>query len=91
MSPREEARVKVRNAKGLHLHVASLIARAASRFECDITLVKEDIRADGKSVMSITLLAAPRGTELGLICDGEDATAATQQLVQLFEESFGAP
>ena len=79
------------NAKGLHLHVARLIARAASRFECDITLVKDDIRADGKSVMSITLLAAPKGTELELICDGEDATAAVEHLAQLFEEAFGAP
>ena len=91
MPPLCEARVQVQNEKGLHLHVASLIARAATQFQCDVTLVKGDIRANGKSVMSITLLAAPRGTELDLICEGDDATTAAEHLSQLFEDRFGAP
>ena len=91
MPPVCEARVHVRNEKGLHLHVASLIARAAGKFECEVTLVKGEIRANGKSVMSITLLAAPRGTELELICEGDDAATAAEELSRLFEERFGAP
>ena len=91
MSDTCEARVTVRNEKGLHLHVASLIARAAGKFECEVTLSRGEIRANGKSVMSITLLAAPRGTELDLICEGSDAKEAAEHLIQAFEEQFGAP
>ena len=91
MPPVCETNVHVLNAKGPHLHVASLIARAATQFACDVTLVKGEIRANGKSVMSITLLAAPRGTELELICDGDDAATAVEQLAQLFADRFDAP
>ena len=40
--------------------------------------------------MSLTLLAAPCGTELDLICEGKDADQAMTQLVDLFEIRFGA-
>jgi len=80
--------VRVLNDKGIHLYVASLIAKAASRFECDITFTKGDLRVNGKSVMSLTLLAAGKGTSLRIIAEGPDAEAAVAFFVDFFASGF---
>ena len=91
MAQRRSTTVEVRNEKGLHLHVASLVAKAASRFDAEVFLEKGDLRANAKSVMSLALLAAPRGTRLTLWAEGSDAAEAVETLATLFEEGFGVP
>jgi phosphocarrier protein len=92
MQPVAERRVAVRNEKGIHLHVATLLARAASRFASEIYLARDDrLRVNGKSVMSITLLAATKGTRLRLIAEGPDAAEAVACLAELFASGFGVP
>lgn len=83
-----ERDVRVLNEKGIHLYVASLIANAATRFACDITFQRNDLRVNGKSVMSLTLLAAGRGATLRVIADGPDAEAAVAFFVDFFANGF---
>lgn len=85
------AHVVVRNERGLHLHVASLLAREASAFSSEVFLKRGEVTANAKSVMSLALLAAPCGTELELSASGDDADAAVALLARRFEAKFDAP
>jgi phosphocarrier protein len=43
---------------------------------------------DGKSIMGLLLLAAPRGAELTILADGDDAPQAVAALAELVERGF---
>ena len=80
----------INNEKGLHARPAALFAQAASAFSSTIDVFNEDtqIQADGKSVMSMLMLAAPQGTKLRLTITGEDASMAMAELSDLICRGF---
>jgi phosphocarrier protein len=47
------------------------------------------IGVDGKSILGILTLAAPCGTELQLVADGDDAADALAALADLVADGFG--
>ena len=79
----------VPNKAGLHARAAARLVATASGFQSSIELANEEKRVDGKSILSLMLLAAPQGSELTLILDGEDEQAALQAILALIEERFG--
>jgi phosphocarrier protein NPr len=91
MGSEHSAVVVVLNERGLHLHVASLLARDASAFDCEVFLRRGEVVANAKSVMSLALLAAPCGTELDLSATGQDAEEAVRRLSARFAAKFDAP
>jgi phosphocarrier protein len=77
------------NRLGLHARAAALLVKTASRFSSEITIKKEDMEVNGKSIMGILLLAAPKGSDILLMIDGPDEELAMQQLAELIEDGFG--
>lgn len=77
------------NRLGLHARAAALLVKTASRFSSEITIKKEDMEVNGKSIMGILLLAAPKGSDILLMIDGSDEEPAMQQLAELIEDGFG--
>ncbi len=77
------------NRLGLHARAAALLVKTASRFASEITIKKEDMEVNGKSIMGILLLAAPKGSDILLMIDGSDEELAMQQLAELIEDGFG--
>ncbi|MFO7811334.1 MAG: HPr family phosphocarrier protein [Pelovirga sp.] len=77
------------NRLGLHARAAALLVKTASRFSSEITIKKEDMEVNGKSIMGILLLAAPKGSDILLMIDGSDEELAMQQLAELIEDGFG--
>ena len=71
--PTESRSVTIENAQGLHMRPAYLFAEEAARFDSTIEVVKDDLRIDGKSVLSILTLGASKGTEIQLNATGPDA------------------
>ena len=67
---------------------AYLFAETAARFQSQIELVKDDVRIDGKSVLSILTLGAAKGTVLELNAAGPDALEAVDALSQLLGSDF---
>lgn len=67
---------------------AYLFAETAAKFQCQIEVVKDDLRIDGKSVLSILTLGAAKGTTLELNATGPDAVEAINALTQLMEAGF---
>lgn len=80
----------VSNPLGIHARPASAFVQAAIEFESEINVTNLDSGnvADGKSVMSMLMLAAPKGTHIRLEIKGRDAEKAMSDLSALIEGGF---
>jgi phosphotransferase system HPr (HPr) family protein len=86
-----EQRVVVINRLGLHARAAALLVRTASCFQSLLRLERIDgtAAADAKSILSVLMLAAARGTELRATAEGIDERDAIVALGRLFADGFG--
>ncbi|MCD6188068.1 MAG: HPr family phosphocarrier protein [Desulfuromusa sp.] len=80
---------KIVNRLGLHARAAAQFVQTANKFSSEITLLKDDIEVNGKSIMGILLLAAPQGTELAVVVEGLDEQRAMDVIAALIEDGFG--
>ena len=69
--------VTVVNALGLHARAAARFVQLAARFTSQVRVARDARVMDGKSIMGILLLAAPRGTTLTISADGADEQEAS--------------
>jgi len=79
----------IRNRLGLHARVAALLVKTANHFVSEITLEKDGLEVNGKSIMGILMLAASKGSKITLKAEGKDATQAIKALGELIENRFG--
>ena len=86
-----ERRVIVVNRLGLHARAAAKLVRTAGSFRSSVRLVRADGAgaADAKSILSVLVLAAARGTELRVEASGADEREALDAVCALFEQGFG--
>ncbi|MBS0358024.1 MAG: HPr family phosphocarrier protein [Proteobacteria bacterium] len=82
-------KVTIVNKLGLHARAAAKFVSHASHYESEAYLIKGNDRANGKSIMSVMLLAASHGTELELQTTGKDEVEMMQDLEKLIQEKFG--
>src|SRR4051812_28326843 len=80
--------VTVINPQGFHARPADMFARVANQFRSHIEVEKDGTRVDGKSMITLLLLAATQGTQLRLEASGPDADAALNALATLFAQGF---
>ena len=80
--------VTVVNKLGLHARAAAKFVGCASSFSSQIKAGTDGNMVDGKSIMSVMMLAAGKGTVLDLQIDGEDEVAAHAALVELIGNRF---
>jgi phosphocarrier protein HPr len=79
----------IRNKLGLHARAAALLVKTANNYAADITIEKDGIEVNGKSIMGILMLAASRGSKVTLKVEGKDAVEAMQTLGELIGNKFG--
>ncbi|HEY7895302.1 MAG TPA: HPr family phosphocarrier protein [Gemmatimonadaceae bacterium] len=84
-----ERSVTIVNKNGLHARPAAELVKTASRFQSEITMVREDLEVNGKSIMGVMMLAAECGAELLVRADGPDAEQAVQAIADLVARKFG--
>lgn len=86
-----ERRVVVINRLGLHARAAAQVVRLANQFQSTLRLERTDgsATADAKSILSVLMLAASRGTELSATAEGADEHDALKALCELFARGFG--
>ena len=85
----KEAKVVVPNTLGLHARPASLFAKLAEKFRSKITVEKDGMIVNGKSIMSLLMLVAECGSTLIIKAEGPDEDEAIKALVNLVKEGFG--
>jgi phosphocarrier protein len=61
----------------------------AAKYKSEITLVRDDLEVNGKSIMGVMMLAAEYGSTLVLRANGPDAEDAVGALATLIEGKFG--
>jgi len=80
--------VKIENKLGLHARPATLIVKTASKFKSNVNIKKDDIIVNGKSIMGVMMLAAEQGSEIEIICEGEDEKEALDAISKVVEDKF---
>jgi phosphocarrier protein len=88
-SQRPEARVVIRNRKGLHARASAKFVKCAETFDAEVTVTRDGQSVGGTSIMGLMMLAAGPGVELLLTAEGPEAPEALEALVALIEAGFG--
>lgn len=81
--------LKIKNELGLHARAASALANLASKFRCEISIFKDGVEVNGKSIMGILMLAAPQGSVIKVSAVGDDAMEAIKAIEELVKRRFG--
>ena len=78
----------VLNKLGLHARAAAKLVFIANKFVSDITLVKDDKRADARSIMKILMLSASKDSIINITVEGNDEIQAMNSIEKLFQNKF---
>lgn len=85
----QETRITIINKLGLHARAASKFVSTSMAFNADISVCSNEKWVDGKSIMSVMMLAASKGTEIQIRCTGDDEVQALAALQALINDRFG--
>ncbi len=81
--------VEVVNANGIHARPAAEIVKLAGKYRAHITLARDGMEVNGKSIMGVMMLAAECGATVVIKADGDDAQDALDALAALIASRFG--
>lgn len=81
--------VFVKGDAGVHARPAMMMVKEAMKYtSCAVTLLKDDIEADCKSIMSVLGLAIISGTRLIIRAHGENEADAVRNIAEMIENDF---
>lgn len=83
-----EKLLTVKNRAGIHARPAALIAQTANKFSSEITLEKDSIVVNAKSIMGVITMGAGYNTTMKLVANGSDEVEAVEAIFNLFESKF---
>ncbi len=81
--------IEIINKLGLHARASAKLTQAASGFQSEIWLTRNNKRVNAKSIMGVMMLAASKGVTIGIEVEGSDEQAAMQTLIALISDRFG--
>lgn len=81
----------IANELGLHLRPAGLLVKTANQYKSAITVEKDGVEADGKSIIQITTLNASQHSTITVKACGPDARRAIEALGDLIINNFEEP
>ena len=84
-----ERDVQVVNPNGIHARPAAEIVKLAAKFASNITLARDGLDVNAKSIMGVMMLAAECGSIVHIKAEGTDAEAALDALAVLIVSRFG--
>jgi phosphocarrier protein len=83
-----ERRATVANELGLHARPAATFVKLAGKFRSEISITKDSMMVNGKSIMGVMTLAAECGSLLIIRAEGDDAETAARALADLVDSGF---
>lgn len=81
--------VTIPNALGMHARAAARFVRLACSFQSQVHVSRQGRTMEGKSIMGLLLLAAPKGSDLVISAEGPDEAPAVAALCDLVQRGFG--
>jgi phosphocarrier protein HPr len=85
----QHKQITIINKLGLHARAAAKLVQTASAYSSDISVLHNNKKVSGKSIMGIMMLAASRGTTVEIIAVGPDEEEAMLALETLILDRFG--
>jgi len=76
----EKKKIQILNEEGLHARPAALFVQIANKYDSNITVIKDDVEVNGKSIMGVLMLEAGKDSIIEIIAEGEDALEAIEEL-----------
>lgn len=74
---------------GIHARPAAMIVRASNKYSgADLIVEKDGEQVNGKSIMSLMMLAAGKGSQIKFIASGEGAEEMLDEIESLFARKF---
>ncbi|HVS59273.1 MAG TPA: HPr family phosphocarrier protein [Gemmatimonadaceae bacterium] len=84
-----EREAKIVNKLGIHARPAAEIVKTAGKFKSNITIVRDDLEVNAKSIMGVMMLAAEFDATIIVRATGDDAEAALDALSAVIANKFG--
>ncbi len=84
-----EREAKILNKLGIHARPAAEIVKTAGKFKSSITIVRDDLEVNAKSIMGVMMLAAECGSTIVVRAIGDDAEPALDALAAVIANKFG--
>ena len=79
----------INNELGLHMRPASLLSQMAAKYQSNITVKYNGKDFNCKSVMLLMTALIKKGSEIELVCEGDDEAEALAALVTAVETGLG--
>ncbi len=83
-----EKSFKLENKLGLHIRPAYLLAQIASKYNSQVTIIKDSLKVNATSILEIMSLNAPFGTEIKIIVEGQDEQDCIKELEEIIQRKF---
>lgn len=82
-----ESSITICNKAGLHARAASKLVGVTTQFQSSVKIGNEKL-VDGRSILSLMMLAAGKGTKLRIVVEGEDEQYALDAIQFLVNNRF---
>lgn len=81
--------IEIINKLGLHARASAKLTQTAGKYQSEVWLSRNGKRVNAKSIMGVMMLAASKGSVIGIETDGPDESDAMQALRELIGDRFG--
>ena len=81
--------VQIVNPLGLHARPAAQLVKLASKYTSEVTISRDGMPINAKSIMGVMMLAAEQGATVSISAVGTDAEDAVNALAALVAAGFG--
>jgi phosphocarrier protein len=79
---------RIKNKIGMHLRAAGEFVKLATKFASEITVMKNNKKANGKSILGLASLALGPGSSVTIIIEGDDEVEAREAIEELIDNKF---
>lgn len=77
--------LKITNVHGLHLRPAGILAAAMAKYQSKVIIKFNNKEINAKSLMSIVSACIKCGSDIDIVCNGNDEGAALDEAVSIIE------
>ena len=81
--------VMIRNNKGLHARASAKLVELVESFDAKCEISKGDMVVSGDSIMGLLMLAASKGSYIGIKVWGKEYEALANSIHNLIDSHFG--
>lgn len=79
---------EIKNRLGLHARASALLVQTINQFDAEVKVSKDGQVVDGRSIMGLLTLAAPKGSKIHVEAKGKDAEEVVRAIEKLIEKKF---